>query len=283
MRNHLILLTLFFAQLALGQDKRNLLEDYPFQVVYAENAKLDNGFTIVGKYDYIKKDSQIQLDSGFLILMHHSEKLFEFSGDTLVSIESVLRGMPEYLKGIPGERPNIFYFSKYQNTYNGNGGSTQCVGNTYLFDGIYNGSTRINVNQPLTLHWTSLNENEIHDYTIFIRNIYDVLLDSIVLSEPKFDVNPSKYFPTPSLLVVQVISNTNPGDFTEIIGIYVDENGWAYIPVWDELKQPIDYLQAWYHTTTRGDFMKAREYLDQLNVNANHPFYRNLFEIWADR
>ena len=283
MRNHLILLTLFFAQLALGQDKRNLLEEYPFQVVYAENAELDNGLTTVSKYDYIKKDSQIRLDSGFLILMHHSEKLFEFSGDTLVSIESVLLGMSQYLKESSIDRPDIYYFSKYRPKKFTNYISC-CNPDYFSFYGfnVCPQPIQIGTNQSILLHWESGDQRDGGEYLLIIRNIYDDILQREKLVEPFFLLDPGKFgIQDKRLLIVQVEDVDDSDKSSGLLGIQL-EGYTHFFPDWRQ-NRSIDNLQAWYFLTIRGDYRLAREYLARLNIRSTHSFYRNLAVTWADQ
>lgn len=280
MRIHAILLFLVISQIGYSQEKKNSFEEYPFQVVFAENATLNDGHTLIGRYDYIKKDTQIQLDSGFLILMHHSEKLFEVSGDSIIDVSELLKEMPDYLKLNQIERPEISFFSKFRNK-NSTGASYRCVGYFYTFYGFENSVIRINSNQLLQLHWNNAQESDVHDYTITIRNITDSLLDLQVVKEATFLLDPTKYEPRPELLIVQVANNIKKDRLSEPVGIWLEDTKTVYIPKWDQLSRPIDQLQAWYYLTSRDNYFQAREYLDRLNVKSNHPFYQNLIEIWT--
>jgi hypothetical protein len=286
----LAILLFFFSTVGFAQRAKRTTVDYPFQVVYAEKAKLADGNTILDRFDYVKGDAEIKLDSGFLILMHHSGQLFEFRGDTLISVSNLSSEMPDYQKATSEMRPDILIFSEDQNFQGSVGGATRCYGGYYYFIGFSHPIMKINENQPIWLHWKSdwyhwtlEDKNEMLDYTVTVRNIYDELLDKQVIKEAKFFLDPTKYTPRPELLVVQVVNNKNEDQFSETIGIYPERNTSVYIPNWERLSTPIDYLNAWYFLTVRDDYLHARDHLNQAVKLSDHHFYKKLAELWGGR
>lgn len=280
MRNHLVLLTLFLTQITFGQDSKNSFTEYPFQVVYAEKARLSNGYTIVGRYDYIKRDAKIQVDSGFLILMHHSEKLFEFSGDTVVSIDALVESMPEFVDSEVADRPDISYFNRYV-PIQLNGMGVVCVLrlNDYDFLGDF---TTINPKQLVTLTWKSESEKlEYKSFKILFRNILDeIVLQDTVLSNFYQAKLGTIGAGLTDLLIFEAIGIDDDNRTTGQVGIKFQDVS-CYFPDFTKTNSSIQILQLWYHMVSRGNYNYSKRYLDQLNVPSNHPFYRNLAEIWS--
>jgi hypothetical protein len=65
---------------------------YPFEVLYAESCRTTKGGTLSG-WSELHREDTIELLNGYLLLAHFSGEIFEFEGDTTLSIASLQQPM----------------------------------------------------------------------------------------------------------------------------------------------------------------------------------------------
>lgn len=195
---NLILLAIFLSIVSCSKpiyqvykQRNSDIGEYPFQVLFAENAKSSITFNELDTLEKVYYQDIIQLNQGHLILVHFTGKFLEFEGNTTVEIGLINNSLIENLQKKPSwTRPKVEdLYMDYEVTNVVLDGCTN-VSIVNLNSGMGN---KIRTRQDYCARWVPLSEYEIDTFLVEIKNIFDESIDEIVTSNTELAIDFSNY------------------------------------------------------------------------------------------
>ncbi|MCR9248966.1 MAG: hypothetical protein NXI20_01025 [bacterium] len=181
--------------------------EYPFQVVFAENAKSSITFNELDTLEKVYYQDIIQLNQGHLILVHFTGKFLEFEGDTTVDVGLINNILIENLpKKLRWNRPNIRdLYLDYDISYVVLDGCTD-VSLVVLNTGVEN---KIRSSHNCCVRWIPYSDYEIDTFLIEIKNVFDESIDEIMTTNNELAIDFSNYENESRLYILRVSDKLN--------------------------------------------------------------------------
>lgn len=242
--------------------------DKPAKVLYAEQVYASSG-SLLQQFDLLKSDEMLTIRNGFLLLQHFSGKVFEYSGDTTLSVSDAINFTDEDELLRPYDLEFLFNDKRHDSYYRNPGVITDDF-STHQFLYPYERKSETRTNQDICLWWKPLPGQAGNEVTITIRDIFDDVLHTFETDERRLEV-PIPANPVKNLLIVQL--NQKEGGYHEV-GLMITNDASIITPC--NAEKSIDLLQVAIKLELDKHFEEAYGFYEKAADTQGHLIYQEI-------
>ena len=245
------------------------VDEYPFQVLYAEGVRSEINDSRIIRFDYLKDSDKLTVKNGHLILVHHSGKFAEFDGNTNVNVDSLNSEYQKFITPVIDRREDRPDLGMLVDWFRGV--STYC--NMDYLDLV--GSYVMYQSEPqICLQWFADTRFGL-DFTVEARNIYDqvVFTERVEGESISIDLSDKMEMLEEDLVIIKVINSTNEELTSKVIGIHFNDKG--YSPKYCMGISALNSLEAACYEIWNGNRHASRFFEDAASLS-DKLFYKEM-------
>lgn len=246
---------------------------FPYRVLKGEHIWKNGRIPILQGEPLRLKDS-VELKDGHLMIAHYSGKLFEFHGDTTVT----LREIDQQLIGEKDALPNPYLTFLLSNEPIPSAPSPFiCVIYPYPYEVIYPPTTiDINPNEPACI-WLEkeISEFDVSSYRFEIKNIFNDSLGVFHSDSLQFELELPQ--DSTGLLIIEIIEAGETSGRS--LGLKVDPERKRTIPTPCSASTPVELLQVAVGLEFDKRKQHALNYYEKAKKASTWEFYDHLYEM----
>lgn len=256
----------------------------PFQVIHAEKSRKLGSAIELKRLQYLSDYDIIKLEkSGYLILAHFTGMFFEFEGDTLIDISALSRHTSQVLnidQSKISDRRDI-----------------QCLFQDECKFGYLTGATcrptpptltmvspttfsipEISATTPeICILWKDLEDQKSKSYEIQIKNIFDEVLETLIVKNPELNLNLAPYESPIGLFIINISDDENHEISASEMGITVG-NQHYFTPKTCTINTAAKALEMAYYLETNHYYTDATEYYKRATELSDKPVFALLLK-----
>lgn len=260
---------------------------FPFQVLYAENAFIDEFGITVRQYSLLEKDQKIYLRGGHIIFVDYQGKFYEVEGDSITNLKNISDQLGDGENTTVSARPDLKpLFSSFNRYFNYETGHIHEDLYPIRFDFISNEKhIKVAENKPVNLSWSVREDEELSGYFhIQIKNIFDEVIGSIETDTSFIELNLNEIKNESSLYLLRVSDKMNLGFSSIELAIEVNNSSISYNNSFsDNPQSAVEALQIAYGYEKMGNKKYAGIYYKMSADLSERQIYKTLLEKFNER